>query len=357
MKIENLLELEPFSMNRSEKNSAYNEIFKKLSQHHYSKCNDYRKIIDAINFDVMNMTDFRKLPSIPVRLFKEYDLKSVKDDEIIKKMTSSGTSGQKVSRIYLDRSTATNQTKVLAKIMSDFLGNKRLPMLIIDTEEILKNRNNFSARAAGILGFRTFGHDATFALNEDMTINFELLNDFLDKYSGKDILIFGFTSIIWEHFHKVLINSTRESVDIKNGILIHGGGWKKLENQSVDSMTFRKKIKESCGINRIHNYYGMIEQTGSIYMECEEGHLHCSNFSDIEIVNNKLEPDSNGNSGLIKLYSTLPHSYPGHVILTEDIGEIIGEDNCRCGKKGKYFKVHGRVKDAEIRGCSDTYQS
>ena len=353
MKIENLLELEPFSMNRSEKNSAYNEIFKKLAQHHYSKCNDYRKIIDAINFDVMNMTDFRKLPSIPVRLFKEYDLKSVKDDEIIKKMTSSGTSGQKVSRIYLDRSTATNQTKVLAKIMSDFLGNKRLPMLIIDTEEILKNRNNFSARAAGILGFRTFGHDATFALNEDMTINFELLNDFLDKYSGKDILIFGFTSIIWEHFHKVLINSTRESVDIKNGILIHGGGWKKLENQSVDSMTFRKKIKESCGINRIHNYYGMIEQTGSIFLECEEGFFHPSIFSEVLIRNENLESCKVGEQGLIQVSSLLPLSYPGHNLLTEDLGSIHGLDGCACGRRGKYFLVEGRVKGTQLRGCSD----
>ena len=51
--------------------------------------------------------------------------------------------------------------------------------------------------------------------------------------------------------------------------------------------------------------------------------------------------------------SLLPTSYPGHNILTEDIGEIIGEDNCKCGLKGKYFLVHGRTKKAEIRGCSD----
>jgi hypothetical protein len=49
----------------------------------------------------------------------------------------------------------------------------------------------------------------------------------------------------------------------------------------------------------------------------------------------------------------LPLSYPGHNILTEDIGIIKGIDNCKCGKKGKYFKVLGRVPDAELRGCSD----
>jgi len=51
----------------------------------------------------------------------------------------------------------------------------------------------------------------------------------------------------------------------------------------------------------------------------------------------------------------LPISYPGHSILTEDIGTIIGVDNCLCGRMGKYFKINGRLKNAELRGCSDTY--
>jgi hypothetical protein len=51
----------------------------------------------------------------------------------------------------------------------------------------------------------------------------------------------------------------------------------------------------------------------------------------------------------------LPKSYPGHIILTEDEGEIIGDGDCACGRLGKYFKIHGRLKNAEMRGCSDVY--
>ena len=98
-----------------------------------------------------------------------------------------------------------------------------------------------------------------------------------------------------------------------------------------------------------------IEQTGSIFMECEEGHLHCSIYSDIDILNESLEIVDKNQSGLVKLYSVLPYSYPGHIILTEDSGEILGEDDCPCGRKGKYFKLTGRIKQAELRGCSDTY--
>ena len=81
-----------------------------------------------------------------------------------------------------------------------------------------------------------------------------------------------------------------------------------------------------------------------------------SNLASFIIRNHKTyKPEKNGAEGLIQLLSLIPKSYPGHSILTEDLGTIYGVDNCRCGRKGKYFKVHGRIKSAEIRGCSDTY--
>lgn len=53
--------------------------------------------------------------------------------------------------------------------------------------------------------------------------------------------------------------------------------------------------------------------------------------------------------------SILPNSYPGHNILTEDIGKLFGIDDCKCGRKGKYFLVSGRAPETEVRGCSDIY--
>ena len=63
-----------------------------------------------------------------------------------------------------------------------------------------------------------------------------------------------------------------------------------------------------------------------------------------------------GERGLIELLSVLPTSYPVHVLLTEDEGEVLGVDDCPCGRLGKYFKIHGRIRSAELRGCSDTYE-
>ena len=98
----------------------------------------------------------------------------------------------------------------------------------------------------------------------------------------------------------------------------------------------------------------MVEQVGSIFMECEYGFYHCSNFSDIIIRDVNFNSLKVGEKGLIQLLSILPRSYPGHNVLTEDLGIINGEDDCKCGRVGKYFTVLGRAPNSETRGCSDT---
>jgi hypothetical protein len=295
-----------------------------------------------------------EIPFIPVRLFKDYELMSVERSKIVKTMASSGTTGQSVSRIFLDRITAANQVKVLVKIASNFTGTKRHPMLIIDTKSAIKDRNLFSARGAGILGFSILGYDVTYALDEDMQLDFDAVGVFCNKYKDENILLFGFTYMVWEFFYKKLAKLGKQ-INLENGTLVHGGGWKKLSEQAVDNDTFRRLLKDVCKINRVYNYYGMVEQTGSVFMECENGYLHSSIFSDVIMRRTDFSVCDMHEAGLVQLVSLLPLSYPGHTILSEDIGEIIGEDDCSCGRLGNYFKIHGRMKSAELRGCSDTY--
>ena len=313
-------------------------------------------MLDAVGYEETDI--YYDLPFLPVRLFKELDLKSVSDENIVKTMLSSGTTGQQVSKIYLDRITSFHQQKVMVKIVSDFTGYSRMPMIIIDCPSIVKNRMMFSARGAGILGFSIFGSKKVYALDDNMKLDVEGISDFLEKYQGQKIFLFGFTFMIWQHFYKELVRLKDKGIlfDLSNGILIHGGGWKKLISEAVEPAEFHKKLEDACGLKSIHDYYGMVEQTGCIYMECECGHLHASIFSDV-VTRRAIDfkPCEIGEKGIIQVVSTIPESYPGHSLLTEDEGIIEGIDDCPCGRKGKYFKIIGRLKDAEIRGCSDTY--
>ena len=202
-----------------------------------------------------------------------------------------------------------------------------------------------------------FGQDVTYALNGSMELNLPAIEAFLDRHEDQPVLLFGFTFMVWQYFCQVLQRSGA-TLSIPKGILLHGGGWKKLKDQTVNNAAFQAAMLACAGISRVVNYYGMVEQTGSVFMECRQGHLHTPIYSDV-IIRNAADFSvmPHGEAGILETISILPRSYPGHALLTEDLGVIIGEDNCPCGRLGKYFSVIGRVAQAEVRGCSDTYDA
>ena len=378
--IEDFYEIEPYSLTAPEKRALLFERLNDLTKLHYKRCDSYRGIIDKVYgrselfcFDE-NMRDGasgevdsnagsrspESIPFIPVTLFKRMDLCSVPQDEVFKTMTSSGTTGQQVSKIYLNRETVKFQQKVLVEIVKSFTGSSRMPMIIMDCPSVIKDRAKFSARGAGILGFSMFGSKKIYAFDDDMNLDIDGIRAFLSEHKSETIFCFGFTFMIWEYFYKELKKIYEERlIDLSNAVLVHGGGWKKLINEAVSKDEFKKSLHDVCGIKveNVHDYYGMVEQTGCVYMECECGHLHASIYSDV--ITRRMKDFSVcdfGEEGVIEVVSALPESYPGHAILTEDVGVVLGEDDCPCGRKGKYFEIHGRMAKAEVRGCSDTFE-
>lgn len=354
MDYDQLLEKQPFGITQRTKEVWYCEMLGKLTKEHKQRCEKYQYFLEAFNQKETYQT-IEDIPMLPVGLFKRQELKSIKEEEIFKVITSSGTSSQKVSKIFLDQKNAADQQRTLAKIMEEVIGEKRIPMLIMDSPDVLKDRKMFSARGAGILGFSILSSRRQFAFDQNMNLDIEGMKSFLEKYKEGPVLIFGFTYMIWEYFYKALKKS-RQQIDLSRGILIHGGGWKKMQNEAVSPARYKEGIRKVSGIQKIYDYYGMAEQTGCIYLECDCGHLHASTFSDILIRDMKdFSVCEVGKEGCIEVISPAATAYPGHAILTEDQGILLGVDDCPCGRKGKYFKVTGRMKHAEIRGCSDTY--
>lgn len=351
-----MLSLPHYEMEYSEKKNLLLDRLSDLTMHHYSKCGHYKNILDAWGKQFANhMEEYADVPFLPVSLFKTLELRSIPEGEIYKTLRSSGTSGAPASRIFLDKGAASWQQRALISTFKAFNGAARLPLLIIDSQATLHDRSSFSARGAGILGFSLFGSDRLYALDEDMHLDYNAVADFLDRHRGEKILIFGFTYMIWQHLYKELMKESRH-LDLGNSILFHGGGWKKLVDESVSPEHYKDGLERTCGISSIHNYYGMVEQIGVMHMECECGYLHTPAFA--EVITRRpldLSPCENGEAGVIQVLSALPESYPGHSLLTDDYGVVHGHDDCPCGRKGTYFSLQGRLPNAEIRGCSDAY--
>lgn len=349
--LDKIFQFKPFELSNNQKKILFSEKIEQLNKYHFNNCPEYKKIISYLFMG--KKINFKSLPPLPVGIFKNNNLVSTSKKKIIRQLVSSGTTGNNRSKISIDLENSRNQIRTLQKISIEYLGEDRMPMAILGQE---KKKSNFELNAsnAAISGFSLFGKNHTYLIDDNDIFNKNRLIEFADKFKNEKKLLFGFTFNIYKHLIESMPN---HKVDLSNSILLHGGGWKKLERYKISNEKFSKILKSKYNINKIVNYYGLVEQTGSIYFECEQGFFHTSNYSDILIKNNNLEECDYGKKGLIQLISLLPKSYPGHNIITEDIGVIYGVDNCKCKRNGKIFKVFGRVKDSETRGCSDAQQS
>jgi hypothetical protein len=353
------LALAPYALGGDAKRDFLLPRLRALSAFHYAHSPVYRRIIDGVfgGPDALAFETIEAMPYLPVSLFKSHELLSVPRADVVKVLTSSGTTGQAVSTIYLDKPTANTQAQVLVRLMQHFLGKDRLPMLIIDNEAVIKNRANFSARGAGILGMAQFGRKPLYALNDDMSLKLDEVRAYLDaaNAAGVPIFVFGFTFMVWRHFVQAL-QANNARLNMPHGVLIHSGGWKKLQDEAVSPEAFKTAVMDATAIPRVINFYGMVEQVGSVFFENVHGFLHAPLFSDVVIRDPiTLAPVPDGQPGLVQVVSVLPGSYPGHSILTEDMGVIRGEDVPEQGMRGRFFEVLGRVPKSEVRGCSDTF--
>lgn len=349
-------QFEPFQLSPTEKSKVLLEGLNELVDHHRMNSDAYFRICNAFGLAEGFSSKYEDLPFLPVQLFKSVDLRSVPIDRVTRTMTSSGTTSQSRSQVYVDSTTGNRQRRALAHIVGDLLGKRRIPMIVVDSPATAAGMGGYSARTAGIQGFSVFSRDRCFALNDSMELELDKVKEFIQDHADQKIFVFGFTSIIWLHLINEL-QTLHETLSIPDGILIHGGGWKKIEQMSVSSEDFKKETRRLTGVSSVHDYYGMVEQTGSIYIECESGKLHSSIYSEVIVRRpHDLSVADDGETGLIQTMSLLPLSYPGHVLLTEDLGTVVGRDGCECGRRGTHFVVHGRLKNSEARGCSDTYQ-
>lgn len=358
--VDALLKIPPYSLNDNEKNTILlpilkNQLIKALNNRYI------KNFFEKQNIKISDIECLEDIPPLPVQMFKYFDLDTCAKDEVYKILQSSGTTSGKKSRIPLNKLTSINQTKALKSILSDYLGKNRRIFLVIDHEEMNRSIGAFSARTAGIRGLSIYSKNVLYLLKEEdgtLKLNLPVINDLIKNYSGNEVYAFGFTYIIWSIFYNQII---QENINFNFGDIkiFHSGGWKKLTNERVTKEDFSEFIANVFNTDKknVMDFYGMAEQTGIIFVDCEYGNKHIPVFSEIIVRDPQtLKPCGIGNAGMIEVMSILADSYYGQALLTEDMGYLVGIDDCPCGRKGKYFKFISRIEKAEVRGCGDTFR-
>ncbi len=355
---------EPFILPQKKKKKIFMEEMKKTVIWHFQKNAEFKKMCKNRGFSPKKKYFLEDIPYFPASLFKNFSLRSVPERLIVKRLYSSSTTG-KPSIILLDQETSRNQQIAVRKIISDFLGNTRRHFIIFDIEEVIKETTLYelSSRGTAIRGMIPIAKQMHFILYDKYEINVEKLKYLISDLKKEDsICFFGFTWLLYSvyrtHNNKE-IKKMFNKLKPKDKKILHIGGWKKLQEKTVSKSEFNKQISQFLNVKEsdVIDFYGMTEQLGVVYPDCEYGYKHVPIYSEVIIRDIKtLDPAPNGSEGFIQLLSPIPRSYPGISILSDDIGTIRGVDDCKCGRLGKYFTFERRSEEAELRGCGDVLQ-
>lgn len=358
--ISSLLGTAPYAMDPRERQQALLAVLKMELDYACESSAPFANYVRHWPVSVSAAKTVADLPYLPVSAFKANPpLSLVPAAEIKRTLTSSSTSGQVPSRVVLDAATSRRMTKGVIAIIRDFIGSARRPYLVIDTKQNLGRQVELGARGAAIQALGSFATEIVPCLASDSpgnaTLDFETLLAFANRWKDATVLVYGFTYVIWTQ----LVEPLRErgiKLNLPDVHVLHSGGWKRLEQQSVGKDVFNREVAGifGCAPNRIIDYYGMVENVGVVYPDCEHGYKHVPVFADVIIRDPlTLAPAEVGPPGVVQVCSVLPTSFPGFLLLTDDMGEVVGRDGCACGRRGTYFRFLRRVPKVEMRGCGN----
>jgi hypothetical protein len=358
--IDSLLSSPPYGMDSQQRRSALLTLLKKELAYACKHNPGFRNYVEHWPVDFLSAEKIADLPYLPVGVFKaDPPLALVSAKDVKRTLTSSSTTGQVPSRIVLDAATARRMTKGVLTIVRDFIGPARRPYLVIDSGENFAAQSHIGARGAAIQALSSFATEIVCCLHSaqagDATLDLEKLLACAKKWRDAEVLVYGFTFVIWQQLVRPL-QRIGISLDMPNVRVLHSGGWKRLEQEAVTRDVFTSEVAKvfGCPTGRIVDFYGMVENVGVIYPDCEYGNKHVPAFAEVVVRDPlTLSPVKAGERGLIQICSVLSTSFPGFLLLTEDLAEVIDYANCPCGRKGIGFRFAGRAPKTEVRGCGN----
>jgi hypothetical protein len=357
--LDDLLSMPPYGVPPQVKSTALLAAVRAAISHHGTNCPPYARWLRQQQFDPARPIDcMSEVPFLPVGIFKRMFLSSVPENEVVRVLASSGTSGQTPSRIPLDQITRNRQMKALTAILSHRLGAERRPFLILDAppDRSASADHELSARVAGMRGYLMAATEQEYALTRNgdrLVLDRDKVRATIARWStaGKAFCLLGYTYLLYEHVIRPLAESGERIELPPSTFVIHFGGWKKLQRQAVSKAVLNGLASKVFGLPpaAIVDIYGFTEQLGVIYPDGPDGVKRVPTYAEVLVRDPrslKVVPD--GEVGLMEFVCPLPHSYPGIAVLLDDTGRIVSRE------PSTGFEIVGRAEKAEPRGCGDT---
>lgn len=337
------------------------DAVRKNAAFHERHCSDYADILKSRDFHMKQLkaiSDLHKLPVIPTLYLKSHRLRSMPEDKLLIKSTSSGTKGKK-SHIGFDAKGLYYGAFMVLRTASfhKLLSPKPTNYILLGYKPD-KNNHTVISKTAFVATFFAPALKRVYALKpsqDGYRLDFEGLKKALISFSHQPfpVRLIGFPS----YTYFFLLELKRLGIKVKlhkDSKVLLGGGWKQFYTEKVDKETLYALVKEVLGI-RVENcreFFGAVEHP-IIYCDCKNHHFHVPIYSRVIIRDvNTFLPVKNGEVGLVNLITPMLNSMPLVSVMTDDLGILHDGSECGCGINAPYFEIIGRVGVQDIKTCA-----
>ncbi len=343
-----------------EKNQLMVEACRELATFHYHHNKDIAFLYDRHTFkpnEIAHESDLEKIPVLGVTAMKYHLLTSLPHDQVVLRLTSSGTRGQK-TQIWFDQASLDRCQAMLEEYwrQEGFITSEKQNYVLFGySPEDAKNLG-IAFADENQMRFAPKAH-VTHALKmregswyfdrENLLREFERCQE-----SAHPTRIFGMPAFIHEFllFLKEKGKSYRLHPD---SLIMTGGGWKAAEDQRITRELFREECAHHFQVStdRMRDGYGMAEHCAP-YNECRAHRFHIPVYTRV-IVRDPVTMQvlSPGEEGLLELVTPFNAMMPNLTLLTTDWGKI-DSDPCPCGFESPTFQILGRAGITKHKGCA-----
>lgn len=315
-----------FSINSE---TDFAETALKVFRHQAKNCQVYGEYIQHLRVLPELITDYEKIPFLPISFFKTHQILSTKDEPVIT-FSSSGTTGQVTSKHIVTDLDYYEQS--FNKTFQQFYGDpKEICILALLPSYLEREGSSLIYMVDDLL--KQSKHPASGYFLHNHAELFEVLNTL--NAAKQPTILFGVTYALLDFVEQF-------KTDFPALIVMETGGMKGKRKEMVRE-ELHEILCDGFGVSKIHSEYGMTELLSQGYSK-GDGIFDCPPWMKILLrdPSDPLSPLQNRQSGGINVID-LANLNSCSFIATQDLGKI---------HPNGQFEVLGRFDNADIRGCN-----
>ncbi|MCX7914839.1 MAG: long-chain fatty acid--CoA ligase [Verrucomicrobiae bacterium] len=311
----------------------------------YEHCAPYRAYCDRLGCTPQTVTDWRAIPAVPTRAFKDFSLTCFPTDEAVAEFHTSGTTSGRPGRHFF-RTLAVYDAAMVEPFRAALLepAERPLPMLLLAPSPSEAPHSSLSYMLERLR--EKFGApESEYFVVAGRLERERLVRRLCEaQWASQPVMLLG-TAFAFVHLLDYCEQENLTFALPSGSRVMETGGYKGRSRELPVGELYRQ-LRARLGVTWLVNEYGMTELSSQFYSR-EGERKRASPWNRITVINPRTGSSAEDDQvGLIRVLD-LANVWSVACIQTEDLGRGSSEG----------FEVLGRAANAEVRGCSLTAEA